>query len=122
MDDPDVLTYFQLIDLGKDRNPADLIGPMWKAYAEQAAIQLNALATYLQSKLGIKQQECEQIIDLIRANLRPATHDDPKHEREVQNALETIFRVRGLDFRREQETVPCSSKRYGSISRISANT
>jgi hypothetical protein len=112
VDDPDVMTYFGLIDLGKDRNPADLIGPMWKAYAEQAAIQLNALASYLQSKLGTKQQEHEQIIDLITANLRPAIYDDPKNEREVQNALETIFRARTLDFRREQETVGYSTKRY----------
>jgi hypothetical protein len=110
--DPHVTNYFQFIDLGKDGNPADVIGPMWKAYAEQAAVRLNSLAAYLQSKLGKAQQEYEQIIDLISANLRPAMHDDPKHERDVQNALETIFRVRGLDFRREQETVGYSTKRY----------
>ena len=110
--DPHVTRYFQYIDLGKDRNPADVIGPMWKAYAEQAAVRLNSLASYLQSKLGKKQQEHEQIIDLIELNLRPAMYDDPKNEREVQNALETIFRARALDFRREQETVSYSSKRY----------
>ena len=53
----------------------------------------------------------QQIIDLINANLRPAIYEDPKYEREVQNALETIFRARTLDFRRKQETVPCSTKR-----------
>lgn len=70
------------------------------------------VARHLQSRLGRKEQEYEQIIDLIRANLRPAIYDDPKHEREVQNALEIIFRARALDFRREHETVPYSSKRY----------
>jgi hypothetical protein len=110
--DPDVLRYFQPIDLGANRNPADVIGPFWKAYAEQAAVRLNTLAAYLQSKLGTKQQEHEQIIDLIRANLRPAIYEDPKRERDVQNALETIFRARALDFRREQETVPYGTKRY----------
>jgi len=110
--DPAVLKYFQPIDLGKNHNPASVPGVLWKAHAEQAAIMLNSLAGYLQSKLGRKEQEHEQIIDLIRANLRPAIYDDPKHEREVQNALETIFRARALDFRREQETVPYSSKRY----------
>lgn len=79
---------------------------MWKSYAELAAVRLNSLASYLQSKLGTKQQEHEQIIDLITANLRPAIYDDPKHEREVQNVLETIFRARALD------TVPYSTKRY----------
>jgi hypothetical protein len=110
--DPAVATYFQTIDLGKDRNPADVIGPMWKSYAELAAVRLNSLASYLQSKLGIKQQEHEQIIDLINANLRASIYHDPRNEREVQDVLETIFRARALDFRREQDTVPYSTKRY----------
>jgi REase_DpnII-MboI len=110
--DPDVSIFFQEIDLGDKRNPGSIPGFMWKSYAELAAMQLNSLASYLQSKLGTKQQEHEQIIDLIKANLRPAIYDDPKHEREVQNALETIFRARALDFRREQQTVPYSTKRY----------
>jgi hypothetical protein len=92
--DPTVTTYFQAIDLGKDRNPADVIGPMWKSYAELAAVRLNSLASYLQSKLGTKQQEHEQIIDLITANLRASIYHDPTHEREVQDVLETIFRAR----------------------------
>src|SRR5579863_4264295 len=55
--DPTVTTYFQTMDLGNDRDPASVIGPMWKAYAELAAVRLNSLASYLQSKLGLKQQE-----------------------------------------------------------------
>jgi hypothetical protein len=110
--DPAVTTYFQQIDLGKDRNPADVIGPMWKSYAELGAVRLNSLASYLQSKLGLKQQEHEQIIDLINANLRRSIYSDPQHEREVQNALETIFNARALDFRREQDTISYSTKRY----------
>src|SRR5262245_43185443 len=47
--DPEATTYFQQIDLGKHRNPADVIGPMWKSYAELAAVRLNSLASYLQS-------------------------------------------------------------------------
>jgi hypothetical protein len=85
---------------------------MWKSYAELAAVRLNSLASYLQSKLGIKQQEHEQIIDLINANLRASIYHDPRNEREVQDVLETIFRARTLDFRREQDTVPYSTKRY----------
>jgi hypothetical protein len=110
--DPAVLKYFQFVTLGKDHNPADVIGPMWKAYAEQAAVLLNSLASYLQSKLGKAQQEYEQIIDLIRANLRRSIFHDPAHEREVQDALEIIFNARNLDFRREQDSVSYSTKRY----------
>lgn len=110
--DPVVYEYFQVIDLGKELNPADVIGPMWKAYAEQAAVSLNSLASYLKGRLGTKDKEHERIIDLIEAQLRPSIYKDPQHEREVQDALETIFRVRGLDYRREMDTVPYSTKRY----------
>jgi len=110
--DPGVTAYFEAIDLGKAYSPAAVTGIMWKSYAELAAVRLNSLASYLQSKLGLKQQEHEQIIDLINANLRASIYHDPKHEREVQDVLETIFRARALDFRREQESVPYSTKRY----------
>lgn len=110
--DPAVTTYFQGIDLGKSRNPMDTPGPMWKSFAELAAVRLNSLASYLQAKLGTTQQEHEQIIDLINANLRASLYHDPAHEREVQDVLETIFRARALDFRREQDSVPYSTKRY----------
>jgi hypothetical protein len=110
--DPAVTVYLQPIDLGTNRGPASVRPPLWMSYAEAAALQLSSLASYLQPKLGTKQQEYEQIIDLINANLRPAIYEDPKHEREVQNALETIFRARALDFRREQHSVPYSTKRY----------
>jgi len=110
--DPAVTEYFRFIDLREDRDPEVVLPTTWPSYAEQAAGSLNSLTSYLQSKLGKKQQEYEQIIDLIRANLRPAIYEDPAHEREVQNALETIFRARNLDFRREQAMVPYSTKRY----------
>jgi REase_DpnII-MboI len=110
--DPAVTVYLQPIDLGTNHDPAYVRPPLWMSYAEAAALQLSSLASYLQPKLGTKQQEYEQIIDLINANLRPAIYEDPKHEREIQNALETIFRARALDFRREQDSVPYSTKRY----------
>jgi hypothetical protein len=110
--DPEVVTHFQSIQLGRHRNPMDTPGPMWKSYAEQAAVRLNSLASYLKAKLGTKEKEHEQIIDLISANLRASLYEDPKNEREVQDVLEIIFRVRTLDYRREKDTVPYSTKRY----------
>jgi hypothetical protein len=103
---------FPPLDLGKHMNPADVIGAMWKTYAELAAARLSALAAYLKSKQGRKLREYEEIVDLIEQNLRPAMFADPENERQVQDALETILRVRALDFRREQHAVPYSSKRY----------
>jgi REase_DpnII-MboI len=110
--DPAVTKYVEPIDVSKVPDPRGLTSGIWGIYAEQAAVALNSLASYLQSKLGKKQQEYEQIIDLIKANLRRAIFKDPGHEREVQERLEIIFNARNLDFLREKVTIPYSNKYY----------
>ena len=110
--DPEVTQYFQGVNLGTAQNPNDTPGHMWKYYAETAAVRLNSLASYLKSKLGLKEKEHEQIADLLTAHLRPSIYQDPANEREVQNIVETIFRSKSLDFNRETDTVAFSTKRY----------
>jgi len=109
---PEAEELFPLVDLQGARNPGSVGGHMWKSYAELSAARLGALSAYLKTKLGTKEKEHEQIIDLVNANLRASIYQDPKREREVQDVLETIFRARTLDFRREKDTVPFSTKRY----------
>lgn len=103
---------FPPLELGKQINPADTIGAMWKTHAEFAAARLSALAAYLKSKQGTKSREYDEIASVIDDNLRAAMYSDPESERQVQDVIETIFRVRGLDYRREQHVVPYSTKRY----------
>ena len=103
---------FPQLNLGSQINPADTIGAMWKTHAESAAARLSALAAYLKTKQGTKTRENDEIVTLLQDNLRPAMFSDPENERQVQDLVETIFRVRGLDFRREMHTVPYSTKRY----------
>jgi hypothetical protein len=110
--DPEVTAYCEPINEGSVPNSRVVTSGVWGIYAEQAAVALNSLAAYLQSRLGKKQQEYEQIIDLIRANLRRSIFRDPAHEREVQDALEIIFNARNLDFLREQVSIPYASKHY----------
>ena len=105
-------SLFPSIDLGTKMNPADTIGAMWKSYAEFAAARLSALAAYLKTKQGTKKREGDDIATLLEDNLRPAMFADPENERDVQDVIETIFRVRSLDYRREQQSVPYSTKRY----------
>src|SRR5712692_10075247 len=38
---------FQPIDLGKNINPADTLGPFWKTYLDLAVVKLNTLLAYL---------------------------------------------------------------------------
>lgn len=103
---------FPQMDLGKQMNPADTIGAMWKTHAEFAAARLSALAAYLKTKQGTRKREGDDIATLLEKNLRPAMFTDPDNERAVQDVIETIFRVRSLDFLRERQSVPYSTKRY----------
>lgn len=100
---------FQPIDLAPGHRTEGL---MWVAYSELAAVRLNALAAYLQAKLGATGRQVQAILDLIDANLRPAIFHDPEREVEVQNGLEVILRARALDYRREKVTIEYSSKRF----------
>lgn len=84
----------------------------YRTRLETVSAALGAAVAYLKTKLNITDQQVEVLLDLIGANLRPAIFEDPKNEKEIQNTLETIFRVRGYDFEREKDTIPCSAKYY----------
>jgi len=103
---------FQPIDLGKHIHPSATIGTMWRTYLEQAAARLNALEAYLRSKIGVTDERLQSVLDLINANLRASIFQTPEREKEIQNALEVIFRARGLEFCRETSTIKYSSKTF----------
>ena len=77
---------FPQVDLGKEMNPADTIGAMWKTHAEFAAARLSALAAYLKTKQGTRKQEGDDIATLLDENLRPAIFADPDNEKAVQDS------------------------------------
>jgi hypothetical protein len=68
---------FQPIDLGKNMNPADILGSFWKTYLDLAVVKLNTLVAYLQSKIPTVQKEIQAVLDFITANLRPSIFTDP---------------------------------------------
>lgn len=103
---------FQPIEFDEVANPNKVAGVQWRTYAELASVRLNALASYLQNKLGTSQKETEGILEIIDSNLRAALFEDPSREEEVQNALEIIFRARALDYRRSKVSIPYSSKSF----------
>lgn len=105
-------SLFQPINLGRHIYPPSAIGTMWRTYLELAAVRLNALEAYLRSKIGVTDERLQSVLDLINANLRAAIFQTPEQEKEVQNALEVIFRARGLEFGRETVTIKYSSKKF----------
>lgn len=94
------------------RNPYDVPGPQWRGYQQLATNRLAALKAFLQSKVSAPEREIDSLIDLIGMNLRAALFDTPEQEKEVQNALEVIFRARSLNFEREVVSISYSSKSF----------
>lgn len=92
--------------------PAEEQGIMWRTHLQRVGERLVSLAIYLESKLGDTEERVQAIIDLIEAYLRPSIYNDPEKEEVIQNALENIFRVRSLQYRREKEHIPYSSKTF----------
>ena len=56
--------------------------------------------------------EAISIISTIRSHLRKAVRKAPSSEKEVQDALETIFDVASFEFKREKEPILYSGKNY----------
>lgn len=97
---------------GEWTNPSEENGRMFRTHLENVAVRLGSLAAYLKSKLGDTEERIQAIIDLIEITLRPSIYDDPDKEKEIQNALETIFRARSHPYRREKIRIPYSSKTF----------
>ena len=105
-------SLFAPIDLGSYTDPWHAAPVLQKYYLDLVSARLSALAAYLQSKTSSTDQAVQSLVDLIELNLRSAIFSKPERETEVQNALEVIFRARGLEFRREKVVVEYSSKNF----------
>ncbi|MGB8310639.1 MAG: hypothetical protein WCE81_02100 [Halobacteriota archaeon] len=79
---------------------------------EAVSVMLDQMVVYLKAKLNIVDQEIEEIIDFIEANLRATIRKDPENEIELQDKLEDLFRARGYDFQRDTIVIPYSVKDY----------
>src|SRR5262249_14285858 len=75
---------------------------------------LSILKTFLENKLGVREDRIMGLIDFIGASLRRAVFDEPERELEIQNAIEQLLIGRGMqkgiDYDRETGRVKVSIK------------
>ena len=75
---------------------------------------ISILVSLLENKVGIKNDEMNNIINFLQNRLRAAIHDEPKKEIEVQDAVEILLIGKGLlkgtDYDRETGRVKVSVK------------
>ncbi|MBE7638023.1 hypothetical protein GUA87_14290 [Sneathiella sp. P13V-1] len=103
-----------LFNLDKLPDFGDTIPIQQKAYYDSVHLKTSVLIAYLENNIGYAQDQILQLRDFIQANLRRATLETPKIEKEVQDNIERILIGRGLhkgsDYDREVGRVKIAHK------------
>ncbi len=90
--------------------------PLQKAHIESILLKTRLLISNLENQTGFVVGEVENIVNFIKATLRSALFEEPKHEKDVQNALETLLigkgYCKGNEYDREAGKIKFSGKEY----------
>lgn len=105
---------FDSYDVDKMRGSGDTLAIHQKEVFESVYANVSLLRSTLESRLGVVEDQIENLNDFFRARLRSAIFRTPEQEREVQDAIEQLLIGRGLqkgqDYDRESGRVKSSGK------------
>jgi hypothetical protein len=108
---PPILDTFEL-----ERIPggAETVAHQQKEIFEAVHVNVSVLKAYLESQLGVVEDETAALRDFLQARLRSSIFRPPEKEREIQDAVEQLLIGRGLlkgqDYDRETGRVKISVK------------
>lgn len=104
----------ETFNLDKIPGPFDTTGIHQQNLFYDVHVNLSILKTFLENKLGVREDRVVGLIDFIAANLRKAVFDEPEREVDIQNAIEQLLIGRGMekgiDYDRESGRVKVSIK------------
>jgi hypothetical protein len=107
-------TLLDVFDLDKIPSLGDTIAVQQKSIFDSVHANLVILKSFLENKIGIKEDKILQIKDFLEANLRRAVFNIPDKEIEIQNTIEQLLigkgMVKGVDYDREVGRVKISIK------------
>ena len=75
---------------------ADTLAIQQKQYFEAVHANASVLKAYLESQLGVVDDETIGLRDFLQARLRSAIFRPPEKERDIQDAVEQLLIGRGL--------------------------
>ena len=108
---PPIIDQF---DLERMPGIADTLAIQQKQYFETVHANASVLKAYLESQLGVVDDETVALRDFLQARLRSAIFRPPEKERDIQDAVEQLLIGRGLlkgqDYDREVGRVKMSVK------------
>jgi hypothetical protein len=103
-----------LYNLDKVPSAFDTVTIQQRIYFDEVYANLSILKAFIEANGGITEVEAENILNFLKANLRKAVHNDPGHERDVQNAIENLLigkgMQKGIDYDRETGRVKHAGK------------
>jgi hypothetical protein len=95
---------------------ADTLWPTAKSILETVLISTRILISSLESNIDFVEEEIDNIESFIKSKLRSALYEAPEKEKEVQNAIESLFLGRGynkaIDYDRETGKFNYSGREY----------
>ncbi len=107
---------FDRYNLDAIRGGGDTVAFQQKEIFENVYANAAVLRAHLRALAGVEEDERRALEEFIQARLRAAMFEAPSHERDVQNALESLFIGRGLvkgqDYDREVGRVKVSAKEF----------
>ena len=105
---------FDLYDTDKMGGNADTLPFQRKEVFDNVYANLTLLKGTIENELGVVESETDALRDFFQARLRAAIHAEPKHESDVQDAVEALLIGRGLqkgtEYDREVGRVKVSAK------------
>lgn len=112
----EISTFIPTFDLEKIPSFGDSVWPAQKRIMEQVLVNVRMLISSIESNLDFVNVEFDNIENFLQQRLRSCIFKKPEHEKEVQNALESLLLGRGYTkgvvYDRESGKVEFSGKEY----------
>lgn len=103
-------------DTSKMKGWADTVWPQQKEVIDSLVVYTDTLITLLEKEIDFIEDEYTNLENFIKNKLRNTIFTQPEKEKEVQNAIETLFVGRGwnkgIDYDRETGKFEFSGKEY----------
>ena len=101
-------------DMANVKSSMDTVGLVQTEYYDAVYSNTLILSAFLENEIGTKQDEIRALSDFFQVSLRKVIFEEPRTERDVQNAVEQLLVGRGLsrgvDYEREKGRVKVSIK------------
>lgn len=92
--------------------PGDTLHSFWAGYLNDVIVSIGQIVAFLENHLGVPIKVTSSLLEEIYKKLRATIRQIPKNEKEIQDAIENLLIISEYDYKREQITIPYSTKYF----------